>query len=172
MLGCYRLSSPKLPIVRGRGGGSLTRQLTRDRDGTCAGRVSPTPRCPTAWQIPCQKGTEGVSALSLSVLREFRWKWSAGLDRMLPTRSSFLSSLHVYCGMAFPVPLHLPRKQPSDVSSAILNRISDADPKTLSAALAQSWIADLEQSIRAAKVSLCSTLLSHWSLNSFPATHP
>ena len=118
---------------------------------------------------PCPKGTKKVSALSLSASR---WKWSAGWDRMLPTRSSFLSSLHVYCGMAFPVPLHLPKKQPSDVSSAILNRISDADPKTLSAALAQSWIADLEQSIRAAKVSPCSTLRSLWSLNSFPATHP
>lgn len=169
MLCCYRLSSPKLPIVRKRGSGSLTRQLTRDRDSTYPGRVSPTPRCPTAWQIPCPKGTKKVSALSLSASR---WKWSAGWDRMLPTRSSFLSSLHVYCGMAFPVPLHLPKKQPSDVSSAILNRISDADPKTLSAALAQSWIADLEQSIRAAKVSPCSTLRSLWSLNSFPATHP
>jgi len=72
---------------------------------------------------------------------------------MLPTRSSSLSSRHVYCGMAFPVPLHLPKKQPTDVSSAILNRISDADSKALNATLAQSWITDLDQSIRAAKVS-------------------
>ena len=71
-----------------------------------------------------------------------------------------LSDLHVYCGMAFPVPLHVPKKQPTDVSSAILNRISDADSKSLNAALAHSWIVDLDQSILAAKVSLCPNLRS------------
>lgn len=56
--------------------------------------------------------------------------------------------------MAFPVPTHLPKKQPTDVSSAILGRIADADAKSLNAALAQSWITDLDDSIRAAKVRL------------------
>lgn len=65
------------------------------------------------------------------------------------------SSRHVCCGMAFPIPPHLPKKQPANVSSAILNRISDADSKSLNAALAKSWITDLDDSIRAAKVSLC-----------------
>ena len=60
--------------------------------------------------------------------------------------------------MAFPIPSHLPKKQPTDVSSAILGRISDADSKSLSAALAESWIADLNESIRVAKVHLCLTL--------------
>ena len=56
--------------------------------------------------------------------------------------------------MAFPVPIHLQKKQPTDVSSAILGRIADADAKSLNAALAQSWITDLDDSIRAAKVRL------------------
>jgi hypothetical protein len=63
-----------------------------------------------------------------------------------------LSSLHVGCRMAFPVPSHLRKKQPTDVSSAILGRISDADSKSLSSALAETWITDLDESIGAAKV--------------------
>ena len=62
---------------------------------------------------------------------------------------------HVCCRMAFPVPPHLPKKEPTDVSSAILGRISDADSKSLNAALAGSWITDLDESIRAAKVCSC-----------------
>ncbi|KAF9649243.1 hypothetical protein BDM02DRAFT_3166994 [Thelephora ganbajun] len=53
--------------------------------------------------------------------------------------------------MAFPIPSHLPKKQPTDVSSAILSRISNADSRSLNAALAESWITDLDESIRAAK---------------------
>lgn len=60
--------------------------------------------------------------------------------------------------MAFPIPPHLPKKQPTDVSSAILSRISDADSKSLNAALAEAWITDLDESIRAAKVSFWSNL--------------
>lgn len=98
---------------------------------------------------------------------------------MLPTRSSALSCRHV-CGMAFPVPLHLPKKQPTDVSSAILNRISDADSKALNATLAQSWIADLDQSIRAAKVSplkppfalIAQLVFSNSSMRGFKETFP
>ena len=55
--------------------------------------------------------------------------------------------------MAFPIPSHLPKKQPTDVSSAILTRISDTDSKSLNATLTESWITDLDESIRAAKVS-------------------
>lgn len=55
--------------------------------------------------------------------------------------------------MAFPIPSHLPKKQPTDVSSAILTKISDADSKSLNATLTESWITDLDESIRAAKVS-------------------
>jgi len=62
---------------------------------------------------------------------------------------------HVCCGMAFPIPSHLPKKQPTDVSSAILARISDASSKSLNATLTESWITDLDESIRAAKVSPC-----------------
>jgi len=54
--------------------------------------------------------------------------------------------------MAFPIPSHLPKKQPTDVSSAILTKISNADSKSLNAALTESWITDLDESIRAAKV--------------------
>ena len=62
---------------------------------------------------------------------------------------------HVYCGMAFPIPSHLPKKQATDVSSAILGRISDTDSRSLNAALTETWITDLDESIRAAKVSPC-----------------
>lgn len=77
----------------------------------------------------------------------------------LGIRSSEVADLNVtplprhVCGrMAFPIPSHLSKKQPTDVSSAVLGRISDADSKSLSAALAEVWIADLDESIRAAKV--------------------
>ena len=71
-----------------------------------------------------------------------------------------LSFRHVCCAMAFPIPSHLPKKQPTDVSSAILTRISDADSKSLNSTLTESWITDLDESIRAAKVSPLSILPS------------
>ena len=82
---------------------------------------------------------------------------SKGLDprsRILPIETSRPSVRHVCCPMAFPIPSHLPKKQPTDVSSAILGRISDAGPNSLSAALAEVWITELDESIRAAKVGL------------------
>lgn len=74
--------------------------------------------------------------------------------------------------MAFPIPPHLPKKQPTDVSSAILGRISDADSRSLNAALAESWITDLDESIRAAKVSLRISPRHPRSFNWFTATYP
>ncbi|KAL5536950.1 YTM1_1 [Sanghuangporus sanghuang] len=54
--------------------------------------------------------------------------------------------------MAFPVPEHLPRKQlPTDVSSQILSRISDATNKSLNAELAAEWVAELQLNIRQTK---------------------
>ncbi|KAL5513152.1 YTM1_2 [Sanghuangporus vaninii] len=54
--------------------------------------------------------------------------------------------------MAFPVPEHLPRKQlPTDVSSQILSRISDATSKSLNAELAAEWVAELQLNIRQTK---------------------
>jgi protein transport protein DSL1/ZW10 len=55
--------------------------------------------------------------------------------------------------MAFPIPEHLPRRTvPQDVASKILSRIDEAANSTLSAALARSWLEELDQTIRAAKV--------------------
>lgn len=54
--------------------------------------------------------------------------------------------------MAFPVPSHLPRKQ--DVSSKILNKIGEATNGTLNAALAKTWLDELDETIRQTKVSI------------------
>ncbi|KAJ7043699.1 hypothetical protein C8F04DRAFT_727558 [Mycena alexandri] len=57
--------------------------------------------------------------------------------------------------MAFPVPAHLPRRQnPQDVSSGILMKIDQATGKTLSASLASSWLAELEDTIHATKTHI------------------
>ncbi|OCH91473.1 hypothetical protein OBBRIDRAFT_886899 [Obba rivulosa] len=51
--------------------------------------------------------------------------------------------------MAFPVPAHLPRKKdPQDVSTAILTKVSEATTKSLNAQLAASWVAELDDTIR------------------------
>ncbi|TDL23641.1 hypothetical protein BD410DRAFT_768181 [Rickenella mellea] len=50
--------------------------------------------------------------------------------------------------MAFPVPEHLPRGGAAqDVSTEILTKVSEATPKTLTAQLASSWIAELDRTI-------------------------
>lgn len=55
--------------------------------------------------------------------------------------------------MAFEIPQHLPRRAlPQDVSSKILNRIDSAFVKDLDANLANSWVAELDESISATKV--------------------
>lgn len=54
--------------------------------------------------------------------------------------------------MAFPIPSHLPRKQ--DVSSRILNKIGEATNQTLNAAIARSWVEELDETIRQTKVSM------------------
>ncbi|KAJ7879914.1 hypothetical protein B0H14DRAFT_3082805 [Mycena olivaceomarginata] len=52
--------------------------------------------------------------------------------------------------MAFPIPSHLPRRpNPQDVSSAILAKIDQATNSTLTASLATSWLAELEDTIQA-----------------------
>ncbi|KAJ7759219.1 hypothetical protein B0H16DRAFT_1885130 [Mycena metata] len=57
--------------------------------------------------------------------------------------------------MAFPIPAHLPRRQnPQDVSSEILTKIDQATGKTLNASLASSWLAELEDTIRATKTHI------------------
>lgn len=81
-------------------------------------------------------------------------------DQNVTARAGLLSSFHVCSVMAFPIPSHLPKKQPTDISSAILNKVSGADSKSLNAALAGSWITDLDESIRAAKVRPCLNLRS------------
>ena len=55
--------------------------------------------------------------------------------------------------MAFVVPEHLPRRPTAvDVSSQILYKIDSATKDTLNAALAQSWIRELDESIEKTKV--------------------
>lgn len=63
--------------------------------------------------------------------------------------------------MAFPVPEHLPRKTaaPQDVSSQILTKISEATPKSLTADLASSWVAELDTNILQTKVSYSMRML-------------
>ncbi|KDQ61547.1 hypothetical protein JAAARDRAFT_190291 [Jaapia argillacea MUCL 33604] len=57
--------------------------------------------------------------------------------------------------MAFPVPSHLPRKaSPQDVSTKVLTKISEATTKTLTAQLATSWVAELDDTIHATKKRL------------------
>ncbi|KAJ7334235.1 hypothetical protein DFH08DRAFT_302683 [Mycena albidolilacea] len=52
--------------------------------------------------------------------------------------------------MAFPIPSHLPRRpNPQDVSSEILTKIDQATNSTLTASLATSWLAELEDTIQA-----------------------
>ncbi|KAJ7504302.1 hypothetical protein B0H11DRAFT_1981579 [Mycena galericulata] len=54
--------------------------------------------------------------------------------------------------MAFPVPSHLPRRPKlQDVSSEILMKIDRATNKTLTASLATSWLAELDDTIQATK---------------------
>lgn len=53
--------------------------------------------------------------------------------------------------MAFPVPAHLPRKQ--DVSSKILGKLDQATHKNLNAALANSWLVELDETIQ--NTSVC-----------------
>ncbi|KAJ7130610.1 hypothetical protein C8R44DRAFT_613672 [Mycena epipterygia] len=54
--------------------------------------------------------------------------------------------------MAFPVPSHLPRRpNPQDVSSQILMKIDQATNQSLTASLATSWLAELEDTIQATK---------------------
>lgn len=54
--------------------------------------------------------------------------------------------------MAFPIPSHLPRRAPpQDVSSNTLNKIDAATNESLNAALASSWIQELNDTIYATK---------------------
>lgn len=56
--------------------------------------------------------------------------------------------------MAFPIPSHLPRKKdPQDVSTKILTKISEADAKSLNAALASSWSLELDETLTQTKVN-------------------
>ncbi|KAG6895807.1 hypothetical protein C0992_012359 [Termitomyces sp. T32_za158] len=57
--------------------------------------------------------------------------------------------------MAFPIPAHLPRRAtPQDVSSQILSKIDAATNKTLNAALASSWLSELDETITLTKARL------------------
>ncbi|KAJ3505163.1 hypothetical protein NMY22_g17683 [Coprinellus aureogranulatus] len=54
--------------------------------------------------------------------------------------------------MAFPVPSHLPRKPAvEDVTSKILTSIDQATFQSINSALATSWVAELDESIRSTK---------------------
>lgn len=55
--------------------------------------------------------------------------------------------------MAFPVPSHLPRAAiPRDISSQILTKVGAASSKELTAELASSWVAELDDTISQTKV--------------------
>ncbi|TFY64920.1 hypothetical protein EVJ58_g2304 [Rhodofomes roseus] len=57
--------------------------------------------------------------------------------------------------MAFPIPAHLPRgKDPQDVSTKILTKISETDTKSLNASLASSWVAELDETIAQTKTRI------------------
>ncbi|KAG6850756.1 hypothetical protein H0H93_008794, partial [Arthromyces matolae] len=57
--------------------------------------------------------------------------------------------------MAFPIPDHLPRRATAqDVSSRILSKIDAATNKTLNAALATSWVTELDETITSTKTRL------------------
>ncbi|KAI0940945.1 hypothetical protein AcV7_003180 [Taiwanofungus camphoratus] len=54
--------------------------------------------------------------------------------------------------MAFPIPSHLPRKKdPQDVSTHVLSKIAETSGKSLSAQLASSWVAELDDTIAQTK---------------------
>ncbi|KAJ8095228.1 ribosome biogenesis protein ytm1 [Marasmius tenuissimus] len=62
------------------------------------------------------------------------------------------SSTRFPATMAFPVPTHLPRRpEPQDVTSKILSRMDEATNKTLNAALAKSWLHELDETIQDTK---------------------
>ena len=55
--------------------------------------------------------------------------------------------------MAFPVPEHLPRKPiPSDVSSQVLERISETSNRDLTSELVTGWISELQLGIEQTEV--------------------
>ncbi|KZT67377.1 hypothetical protein DAEQUDRAFT_713635 [Daedalea quercina L-15889] len=57
--------------------------------------------------------------------------------------------------MAFPVPAHLPRgKDPQDISTKILTKVSETDTKSLNAAMVSSWIAELDETIAETKTKI------------------
>ncbi|KAG6817517.1 hypothetical protein H0H87_007485 [Tephrocybe sp. NHM501043] len=57
--------------------------------------------------------------------------------------------------MAFPIPAHLPRRvSPQEVTAQILSRIDAATNKTLNAALATSWVSELDETIASIKAGL------------------
>ena len=64
--------------------------------------------------------------------------------------------------LAFELPEHLPRSgQALDKSTSILNRVAQASNRSLNAALAASWLSELEQAIHDIEVrTKCSTSLS------------
>lgn len=60
--------------------------------------------------------------------------------------------------MAFEVPSHLPRAgNPVDISSNILSKVDEATAGTLTASLASSWLADLDETISSTKVIVAVT---------------
>jgi hypothetical protein len=80
------------------------------------------------------------------IFEERTRSWNPGFRRRVRTWAS---------SMAFPLPAHLPRKkQPQDVSSALLSTISETSVKTLNSDLAASWVAELDQSIQLSQVCL------------------
>lgn len=54
--------------------------------------------------------------------------------------------------MAFPVPPHLPRKRDNDVSTKLLSRMSETNPKSLNYEVASAWVMELDEAIRETKV--------------------
>ncbi|EMD39295.1 hypothetical protein CERSUDRAFT_112943 [Gelatoporia subvermispora B] len=57
--------------------------------------------------------------------------------------------------MAFTVPSHLPRKKdPQDISTVILTKVSEANAKSLTAQLAASWVTELDDTIRQTRESI------------------
>jgi hypothetical protein len=69
--------------------------------------------------------------------------------------------------MAFPIPDHLPRRAiPQDISSKILSKVGDATNKNLNAALAETWLEELDETIQNTKVCWLNgwgkLLLSDW----------
>lgn len=54
--------------------------------------------------------------------------------------------------MAFPIPAHLPRKKDTDVSTALLTKISETSSKSLTFESASLWVTELDDAIRQTKV--------------------